>query len=331
MKRLSWLLIVGIVGVLGSFAVAKLPVLTRSNSPFPAESIGAPLIIEQPSPTPTPQCATLLFGGDMMFDRNIRLRAQERGNYEFIFENLIPIFSKADAIVANLEGPVTDFPSRSVGSVPGSTNNYFFTFSPNVLTTLSRWPFIVNLGNNHILNFGQDGLAQTYNYLAETAVPYFGYVQPEQETKSFLIKEIGGITFGFVNYNQFVTGGKQQAFADIAEIRPMVEILVMYTHWGNEYVQENQVIKDLGYQFVDTGADLIIGSHPHVVQGTEDYKGKRIYYSLGNFVFDQYFETAVKNGLLVEAEVCRSIETQSFDWEFIDYPIQLNKDGTTSL
>lgn len=266
-----------------------------------------------------------------MFDRNIRLRAQERGNYEFIFENLIPIFSKADAIVANLEGPVTDFPSRSVGSVPGSTNNYFFTFSPNVLTTLSRWPFIVNLGNNHILNFGQDGLAQTYNYLAETAVPYFGYVQPEQETKSFLIKEIGGITFGFVNYNQFVTGGKQQAFADIAEIRPMVEILVIYTHWGNEYVQENQVIKDLGYQFVDTGADLIIGSHPHVVQGTEDYKGKRIYYSLGNFVFDQYFETAVKNGLLVEAEVCRSIETQSFDWEFIDYPIQLNKDGTTSL
>ncbi len=235
-------------------------------------------------------------------------------------------------IVANLEGPVTDFPSRSVGSEIGSTSNYFFTFDPKVITeTLAKWPFIVNLGNNHILNFGQEGLSQTYRYLENSGLPHFGSTQPAQEELSYLIKESNGITFGYVNYNQFVTGGLDRAFSDLAEVRPQVDVVIVYTHWGNEYVQENQVIKDLAHQFVDAGADLLIGSHPHVVQGTEIYQGKKIYYSLGNFVFVQYFEEAVQNGLLVTVEVCRSIDTHSFDWEFIDYPIQLNKDGTTSL
>jgi len=321
-----------IVCVVGSMAIAKLLSTFISLPTTPVESTKPTLVIEQATPTPTPQCATLLFGGDMMFDRHIREKAQAKGNYDFIFDSLSPLFSEADAIVANLEGPVTDFPSRSVGSEIGSTNNYFFTFDPKVITeTLAQWPFIMNLGNNHILNFGQEGLSQTYRYLKDSGLTYFGYTQPDQDEFAYVIKEINGITFGFVNYNQFVTGGKERVFSDMAEIRDSVEVLVVYTHWGNEYVQENQVIKDLAHQLVEAGADLIIGSHPHVVQGVEDYEGKRIYYSLGNFVFDQYFEEVVQNGLLVESKVCRSDDFKSFDWELIDHPIQLNTDGTTTL
>lgn len=321
-----------IVCVVGSMAIAKLLSTFISLPTTPVESTKPTLVIEQATPTPTPQCATLLFGGDMMFDRHIREKAQVKGNYDFIFDSLAPLFSEADAIVANLEGPVTDFPSRSVGSEIGSTNNYFFTFDPKVVSeTLAQWPFIVSLGNNHISNFGQDGLSQTHRYLQDSELPYFGYTQPSQQTNTYLIKEINGISIGFINYNQFVTGGKERVFSDMAEIRDSVEVLVVYTHWGNEYVQENQVITDLAHQFVEAGADLIIGSHPHVVQGVEDYEGKWIYYSLGNFVFDQYFEEAVQNGLLVEAKVCQSTDTDSFNWEFIDHPIQLNLDGTTSL
>ncbi|HNS65922.1 MAG TPA: CapA family protein [Candidatus Woesebacteria bacterium] len=321
-----------IICVVGSMALVKLLSFFISAPTTPTESSGISLEASLPTPTPTPQCATLLFGGDMMFDRHIREKAQAKGNYDFIFDSLAPLFSEADVIVANLEGPVTDFPSRSVGSEIGSTNNYFFTFEPKVVVEiLAQWPFIVNLGNNHILNFGQEGLTQTYWYLKESGLPYFGYTQPAQEEPSYVIKEIRGISFGFVNYNQFVTGGKERVYRDMAEIRDSVEVLVVYTHWGNEYVQENQVIKDLAHQLVEAGADLIIGSHPHVVQGVEAYEGKRIYYSLGNFVFDQYFEEAVQNGLLVEAKVCQSTDTDSFNWEFIDHPIQLNLDGTTSL
>lgn len=321
-----------IICIVGSMALAKLLSLFIPEPTTPAESSGISLEASFPTPTPTPQCATLLFGGDMMFDRHIREKAQIRGNYDFIFENLTQKFSEADVIIANLEGPVTGFTSRSIGSEIGSTNNYFFTFDPTVVSeTLAQWPFIVNLGNNHISNFGQEGLTQTYQYLANSQIPAFGYTLPNQERTTYLIKEINGITFGLVNYNQFVTGGKERVLSDIAEVRKQVEILVVYTHWGNEYVQENQVIKDLAHHFVDAGADLIIGSHPHVVQGIEDYQGKRIYYSLGNFVFDQYFEHAVQNGLLVESKICRSDDVKSFDWEFIDHPIQLKTDGATIL
>lgn len=319
-----------------------------------------------PSPTPIPRCATLVFGGDMMFDRNIRLKANEKNNYDFIMADLQPIFTQADVIIANLEGPVTDNPSRSVGSVPGSTDNYFFTFSPEILPVLTKWPFIVNLGNNHILNFGQSGLTQTYQYLDQANLTHFGYVQANQPQPSYLIKNIGGMKFGLVNYNQFVEGGRERVLADMAEIRPEVDVLVVYTHWGNEYVQENQVIKELAYQLVDVGADLIIGSHPHVVQGQEDYQGTRIYYSLGNMVFDQYFEEAVQSGLLVTAKVCQQqnntqleavidqdqiistdlekssassssnpeIVNQSnprLNWSFTDHPIQMLKTGETVL
>lgn len=315
-----------------SMALVRLMSLLMTTPTNPAESLGDSLVINQPVPSPAPQCATLLFGGDLMFDRHIREKAVVEGNYEFTVKDLAPIFVGADAIVANLEGPVTDFPSRSVASEVGSTNNYLFTFDPRVATeTFGRWPFILNLGNNHILNFGPDGLTQTYQNLEKSSLLYFGYTQPNQDKSAYVIKEINGITFGFVNYNQFVVGGKERAMSDIAEVRDLAEALVLYTHWGKEYVQENQVVKDLAHQFVDAGADLIIGSHPHVVQGIEEYLGKRIYYSLGNFVFDQYFEEAVQNGLLVEAKVCRLTDSQSFEWEFTDFPIQLNIDGSTEL
>lgn len=321
-----------LVCIVGSMAIARALSAVIAVPTNPVDSTKSSLIINQPTATPTPQCATLLFGGDLMFDRHIREKAEVKGNYDFMFENLVPLFSKSDAIIANLEGPVTDYSSRSVGSEVGSTNNYIFTFDPRVIIeTLSRWPFVVNLGNNHITNFGQDGLLQTYQYLHDSKFPYFGYTQPNQANSSYLINEIKGISFGFVNYNQFVSGGLERALADLKEVRPQVEVLVLYTHWGNEYVQENQLIKDFAHQLVDAGADVIIGSHPHVVQGVEDYKGKRIYYSLGNFVFDQYFDNAVQNGLLVGAKVCRSTDSQSIDWKFVDYPIQLLKTGETIL
>lgn len=321
----------------------------RLSSSFRADSVVKLSITNKvaptpipPSPTPTPQCATLVFGGDLMFDRNIRMKAQTQGGYDFLLTSLASVFDQADAIIANLEGPVTDNPSRSVGSTPGSTDNYFFTFSPEILPALTKWPFIVNLGNNHILNFGQSGLAQTYQYLDQTNLPHFGYVQANQQQPRYLITEIGGLQFGLVNYNQFVEGGQKRVLADIDKIRSQVEVLVVYTHWGNEYVQENEAIRQLAYELVDAGADLIIGSHPHVVQGQEDYQGVRIYYSLGNMVFDQYFEEAVQNGLLVTANVCQQrpeselgdstdINTPLLQWQFTDHPIRMSNTGATVL
>jgi len=110
-------------------------------------------------------------------------------------------------------------------------------------------------------------------------------------------------------------------------------------------VPENAVQRQLAFEMVEAGADLIIGSHPHVVQGSEDYQGTRIYYSLGNMVFDQYFEDAVQNGLLVEAKACQKLaeselgeisdiaenDQSNYSWTFTEHPIQMLKTGETVL
>jgi len=99
---------------------------------------------------------------------------------------------------------------------------------------------------------------------------------------------------------------------------------VVYTHWGLEYVRTApQYIRDRAHAFVDAGAIAVIGSHPHVVQDSETYKGALIYYSLGNFVFDQYFQESVRNGLLIRvafnSEGVESVE---------EIPVKLNRDRT---
>ncbi|MDQ5951053.1 MAG: hypothetical protein QG639_330, partial [Patescibacteria group bacterium] len=134
-------------------------------------------------------------------------------------------------------------------------------------------------------------------------------------------------TLGFINYNQFITGGEEQAFQDLANIRDDVDYLIVYTHWGNEYVQENQVLIDLAHRFVDAGADLIIGSHPHVITGHETYKDAHIYYSLGNFIFDQYFDAEVKKGLVVLA----TIHPKTKETSVVEHTVTLEPTGQTEL
>ena len=76
--------------------------------------------------------------------------------------------------------------------------------------------------------------------------------------------------------------------------------MVVYTHWGEEYVPATDFEKRLAHNLIDGGAEIVIGSHPHVVQEHEVYNGKHIYYSLGNLIFDQYWEPAVSHGLMLE-------------------------------
>jgi AmmeMemoRadiSam system protein B len=282
-----------------------------------------------PQPSPAADKLTLLFGGDLMFDRNIRLKLQQFGMRHSLQE-LESLFAGYDYVIANLEGPITTSTSKSVGSAPGSTNNFLFTFDPKIAQTLfDQHLRIVNLGNNHILNFGTAGAASTKEYLKASNVQFFGDTTIEKDSaERTLIIEAKGLKIGFVSYNQFVTNGEKNAKADLAWIRPQVDLVVVYTHWGNEYVPTaNNPIVTLAHQFVDAGADLVIGSHPHVIQNKEDYKGKRIYYSLGNMVFDQYFQPEVQKGLLVGVTI--DVPTKAF--AFTELEIQLKTNGQTVL
>ncbi len=252
---------------------------------------------------------TILFGGDLMFDRNVRLMAEQNGYDNLISPALRQLLLDQDLVVANLEGPITENNSLSAGTGPGDLNNTRFTFDPEIANWLATNNLkLVNLGNNHMLDFGVEGAQTTFKFLDQAGIKHFGWLSANSTalslnkiSTSIIVK---GKTLGLVNYNQFGEQPIEIVTQTIEQLRPTVDYLIVFTHWGIEYaLQANAVITEQGRQFIQSGADLVIGTHPHVIQPYEDYLTGRIYYSLGNFIFDQYFQPEVQQGQLVQLEL----------------------------
>jgi poly-gamma-glutamate synthesis protein (capsule biosynthesis protein) len=250
-----------------------------------------------PAPAAKP-VAEIVFGGDVMLDRTVRQVMEDQGD-DYIFSCIDDVLRSADMVVVNLEGPITASSSKSVGTIVGGEGNYTFTFAPATASLLQRHNIrIVNIGNNHVMDFGRSGLAETREYLSQAGVGYFG--DPDAgESERVLRTEVGGIAFSFVNWSDWTSDKTDHTVAQVRAEAQSGRVVVVYTHWGEEYVPAIPRVKELAHQFVDAGAAVVVGSHPHIVQEHELYHGKNIYYSIGNFIFDQYWNEDVRTGLLL--------------------------------
>lgn len=267
--------------------------------------------------------SSVLFVGDMMFDRGIRSIAEDK-EYLHVFSCAKDILHAQNAVVGNLEGPITDNKSVSQGTVPGSTDNYQFTFDPQITDALLLSNIgYVSIGNNHILNFGLDGLAETRKYLSKAGISYFG--DPLEATSSVARILLPNQTISLVSYNEFYSPDATTTEILIEKEKDAGNFVVVYTHWGEEYVGRNSAQVELAHGFIETGADAVIGSHPHVIQEVEEYMGRPIFYSLGNFIFDQWFDDDVMLGMGVKI----SFAPDSRKAVFETIKFNLNKDGTT--
>ncbi len=310
---------------------ALIAMLVAWFTPFVA---AAPFVVVNTFHSEPPH-ATILFAGDMMFDRSVRQVAEEKGD-DFLFSCINDTLSDADYVVANLEGPITTNPSHSVGSEVGGEGNFTFTFPTSTAPLLKRHHiWLVNLGNNHMLNFSRDGLVQTKQWLDAAGVSYFG--DPDSlEAEKVARPTISGIPFSFVNWSDWTpirepaaSNGAGIGNSVVEQIRREAEsgrVVVVYNHWGDEYAPPPAREKQLAHSFVDAGASLVTGSHPHIVQEHETYKGVPIYYSLGNFIFDQYWNEDVRSGLLLKVEFDKN-GVASLE----EIPIYLEQDRRTCL
>ena len=308
-SRLKISLFIAIFFTVILFVAQKEPGKTHYESAL--EAVG---ISQEPS--------RLLFVGDMMFDRTIRSIIEAKGS-AYPFSCAKEYLKSFDVVIGNLEGPITEYASYSSGTKPGEPGNTTFTFSPNIVAELFAHNFLMlNLGNNHMHDFGRVGASSTASYLEKGGVSYFGL--PGGDLSQTM--DVNGRKIAFINYNQFLGQDDPQKTREaIWKVKRTSDFIVVYTHWGEEYVPVGEYSKAVAHGFVDAGADMVIGSHPHVVQEHELYKGKHIFYSLGNFIFDQYWMEEVSTGLGVEVILDES------DIAVKEREFKILRDGRTCL
>ncbi|MEP7121095.1 MAG: CapA family protein [Byssovorax sp.] len=216
--------------------------------------------------------------------------AEHGGDFRYPFSGVLSLLQDDDVTIANLEGTLTAS-FEPEGDVP-----FHFRGKPEYAAILREGSVeVVNLANNHSHDFGARGYQDTLRALGAVGVGAAGYELVDTRT----VKGIEVHNLGF-------TGGDP---AMVARVRAAVaarkapgNLVIVSFHWGLEGLHEViDVQRALGRAAIDAGADLVIGTHPHVIQGIETYRGRRIVYSLGNFVFGGNVNPADKEAIVYRA------------------------------
>lgn len=262
-----WLLSIILVALFVFILITNYRLPITNTNPTPISNHPT---IESPTPTFTPPQVIIGLVGDLGLGRHITSTARSKKDFSWSFQGVSSWLLENDFTLANLESPI-------IANCPfGPTGTFTFCGDTKFIPYLSK--FIFNLNNNHILNYGIDGLSQTRQLISRSFYD------------NFYTETVNGISFGFLGYD-FITYPKLDKSFIISQIikyNSLVDHLIVSIHWGNEYLSEPESWRvELAHQMIDAGADVIHGHHPHVWQGSEVYNNKYIFYSFGNFVFDQ--------------------------------------------
>ncbi|MEO6197455.1 MAG: CapA family protein [Dehalococcoidia bacterium] len=280
---------------------SPVPTLTPSPSPTPVQI--PPLTLADIFPPrdlsalrlDPARIRTLIATGDVIPARYTDFTIREQGDdFLYTVRPTAEITSDADITVINLEAPLIEY-------CPLPLEGFTFCGRPGFIAALEAGGVdVVTLENNHIGNYGATGIDETIDHLEAANLKW-------ADRYTFAITDVRGLKFGFVAFNAVgETIDRAAMAAQIQALRPQVDVLAVAIHWGAEYVslpdvapgvaEDNPV--ELAHLMVDSGADLVIGNHPHWVQGVEFYNGKYITYAHGNFIFDQMWSYETRVGVI---------------------------------
>lgn len=224
----------------------------------------------------------------------------ERHGYEYAFAGLRPLLRGVDLLVVNHEGALTllDRPHEKVDT---GRKRYWYRSRPEAAHALRRLGVsVVSLGNNHSLDFGLRGLADTITALDAAGIAHCGAGEDEPQARRPALVSIGGHRIGFLScmqrYEIYVrerlyasgsNGGCRRLRlgtirADLSALQDLADFRVVLVHWGRNYRAVSRRQERLGTALIDAGADLVVGHHPHIPQRVELSAGRPIFYSLGN-------------------------------------------------
>jgi poly-gamma-glutamate capsule biosynthesis protein CapA/YwtB (metallophosphatase superfamily) len=324
-NSLRWAAIIAI-GIVGGWQLwTLLPMYAAAPASPTAEMIVMPTasrplstaatvpLTDTPIPTrATVVRTTLIATGDVLLGRMVRTQSEAKGGATWPFEQTRDLLSSGDITLINLEVPITT-------PCPRSTVGLIFCAPPEMVEGLTYAGVdVANVANNHTLDKGIEGYATTLDALTEAGI------QPSDADHVVIIDQ-EGITFGFIGFNRI------QQYPDtpilstdeitqrIRAANAQVDVLIVSIHWGVEFrTRHNRYQTELALLAIDAGADVIVGTHPHVIQPPGEYQGKLILYSLGNFVFDDMSGWGPRQG---QVAVLHFEDTRLIDYELVPITI----------
>jgi len=263
---------------------------------------------EQQTNTTPSNSISLVAVGDIMLGGTAEEVLIENG-YHYPFIKVQHLLDDADIVIGNLEGPLTNLCESTL-----EDKEYIFRSPPNLVApALKNAGFnILNLANNHILDFDTQGMNDTINSLSKQHIHTVGTGNNSAEARSATILKTNNGNVGFLSYsltfpesfwatkNKAGTafGHEKDIREDVQRLSKQVDYVVVSFHWGREKSLELRPYQPkLGRAAIDAGADIVLGHHPHVLQAVEEYNNGLIIYSLGNFVFGSY-STAAKTSVV---------------------------------
>lgn len=274
-------------------------------------------------PAPVYSDITIAFTGDILLADKLNDAYNASGITGFISPKIAETLSGADITFINEE-----FPFSNRGT-PEAGKEYTYCVPPERAKIFKDMGVdIVSISNNHILDYGQDALIDTFSTLDEYGIDYVGGGADLDCAKKLMTYEVNGKTIGFLAASRVVPNEKWYALnesethgpragvfttydstalcEEIRKAKEICDFVIVYAHWGierQEVAAEYQ--RNLAYNYIDAGADLVIGSHAHVMQGMEFYKDVPIIYGMGNFLFSNYYSrTTVVTCTIKEDNSC---------------------------
>lgn len=256
------------------------------------------IVTEEPEDNET----VLVFAGDVYISRHVEANYDREGIDSVLSQGLQAEMQQADLCMVNEE-----FPFGTVGT-PMEDKQYTFQVNPFYVSLFEDMGVdIVSLANNHVLDYGTDCLRETFVTLERTGIAYAGAGDTREEASALKTYDFNGETFGILAASRvipvpewnienrqpgvFTTYDETALVESIKKAKESCDYVIVYVHWGVEHTTEltdHQTY--LAHAYVDAGADLVLGSHSHCLQGIENYNGSLIFYSLGNYVFNQNIE-----------------------------------------
>ncbi|WP_020616948.1 CapA family protein [Paenibacillus daejeonensis] len=285
----------------------------------PEDEPGTPEESAEPDPPVAAEDDEVLlsFVGDILLAGSVEKLMRQHG-WDYPYVHALSYLTDADLTAGNLENPITR------RGTPAEDKQYVFQGAPESLPSLREAGFdVVGLANNHTLDMGVVGLMDTMEHLDEVRIPHVGGGANDTEAFTPVILESRGIKVAYLSLSRVVpvtdwkadrnragvaeTYDPTRALAAIKSATDQADLVMVMVHWGKERVDYPlDYQREMARQYIDAGADLVIGSHPHVLQGFEQYNGKWIAYSLGNFIFNMTATPATADTGVLDARCTRS-------------------------